>query len=198
ATVEFYEKKGESESVFHTSLLSTIDGTALVQEVKPAADVSPSEGSSLGSLEALQVKWMGSPSTSLDESRRQAVDVGGARHFQTRVVVQSTFSEEVKVYVQLVDEAVSFTHTLPPQALEEIPISIPGFSYGDHRLVVYAIFPDGQKTADVLLPFEYLPASALERFSLPWQGLAIVVLCLLGFAYGTFRVLFLMRRDPTV
>lgn len=196
ATVEFYEKKGESETVFHTSLLSTTGGAALVQEVKPAADL-PSREASASSLDALQVKWLGSASTSLDETRRQALDIGGRRDFQTRIVVQSTFSEEVKVYIQLVDEAVSFTHTLPPRATEEIPISIPDFRYGDHRLVVYAVFPDGQKTADVLLPFEYLAASDLGDFRLPWQGLAIVVLCLLGFSYVSFRMLFLMRRDPS-
>jgi cysteine-rich repeat protein len=194
--IEFYRLFLGHEQIFHTSTVDTRSGEAVIEQLKSAADAEPSQLLS-DSVASLQVKWIGSEVTLVDQEKQVAVDTGGNREFRSRILVQSTFDEPVKVSVMFADESISFSHTLAPNSTEEIPVSIPDFNYGDHRLIVFAVFPDGQKTADILLPFTYKEASILPNFGVSWwQGLAVAVLCLMGFSYLTFRVLFLMRRNP--
>lgn len=194
--IEFFRLFLGQEQIFHTSTVDTRTGEAVIEQLRPAADEEPSQMVS-DSVSSLQVKWIGSEVTLVDQDKQVAVDTGGNREFRSRILVQSTFDEPVKVSVMFADESISFSHTLAPNSTEEIPVSIPDFNYGDHRLIVFAVFPDGQKTADILLPFTYKEASILPNFGVSWwQGLAVAVLCLMGFSYLTFRVLFLMRRNP--
>jgi hypothetical protein len=187
-TVEFLHVQNELEYVFHTSLVHTADPALEVQELKSAADENPFLEEAIGDIGILQVKWLGSDVTEIDHLGKEVIDLSGRQDFSSRVVVQSTFQQGLKVTISFVDESISFTHTLAPGSSEEIPLFIPGFSYGNHRFVVSAVLPDGQKTADIVFPFLYRSESLVGGFAPLWQVIAIGILCMLGFSYGVFRI----------
>jgi hypothetical protein len=187
-TIEFFHLQNEVEYVFHTSLVHTSDPSLEVQELKSAADENPFLEEAIGDIGILQVKWLGSDVTEIDHLGKEVIDLGGRQDFSSRVVVQSTFQQSLKVTISFVDESISFTHTLAPGSSEEIPLFIPGFSYGNHRFVVSAVLPDGQKTADIVFPFLYRSESLVGGFAPLWQVIAIGILCMLGFSYGIFRI----------
>jgi len=194
--VEFVHLRGEQEYVFHTSLVSTYASSG-VEELRAAAEENPfSEVGVVDDIGILQVKWLGSDQTLIDLEKKEVIDLTGTGDFLSRVVVQSSFEESLRISVRLVDESISFTSTLSPKSTDEIPIRIPDFSYGSHRFVVSAVLPDGQKTADIVFPFLYRSDSLVADFGREWwQIVAIGILLLMGFGYVVFRVGVLRNRS---
>lgn len=189
--LDFIHRTGDMERVFQSTLVDTRFPDPLVQDLKSAAE-SPVSGEGVishGDFGVLDVKWLGSERSQIDYEGQVVTDLTGERVFQTRVVAQSGFDQEVKLLLRFADESVSFTHTLSPRATEEIPMSIPDVAYGDHRLVISAVFPDGQRSADIVFPFRYTSNSLSSMVVRQWWQIgAIGVLILLGFAYAVFRV----------
>lgn len=189
AQVEFIYRRGDHEETFHVSSVDTNPPQPVVTNVKSSAAEVFEGKVSHDPLGFLNVKWLGSERSLIDHEAQEVVDMVGDRFLQTRVIVQSTFDEPVKIFAQLVDESVSFSHTLSPHSTEEIPIQIPDFSYGHHRFLISSLFPDGQRSADIVFPFRYRSSSLIEEVSLEWwQVGAIGILILLGLAFLVFRI----------
>lgn len=163
----------------------------VLQDLKSAATEFPRDSFQIASLDLASIDWLGSQKTLLDLQGQQAIDVSPeGRGFLTRVAVRSLADEEMSVSARLLDQQVSFTHQIPPLMSDELVLNVADLPYGSHRLQMTARFADGEKIADVVIPFEYLPASFFGQMTFryqPWQIAGIAVLLLLGAMYVVVR-----------
>lgn len=163
----------------------------LVQDLKSAAMEIPRDPFQVASLDLASIDWLGSEKTVLDLQGQRAIDVSSeGRGFLTRVAVRSLADEEMSVSAKLLDQQVSFTHQIPPQATDELVLNVADLPYGEHQLLMTAHFASGEKIADVVIPFEYTPATFVGRISTRfqlWQLIGIGVLLALGSVYVAVR-----------
>lgn len=162
-----------------------------IRDLKSAAFEFPAESIQIADLDLASIDWLGSQKTLLDLQSQQAIDVSSeGRGFLTRVAVRSLADEEMSVSAKLLDQQVSFTHQIPPQMSDELVLNVADMPYGHHRLQMTARFADGEKIADVVIPFEYLPASLFAQVTFryqPWQIAGIAVLLAIGGLYVFVR-----------
>lgn len=151
-TIEGIDRSSGHDVIYEVQTIpQLVEGAAPLKgsAVIPATSVLPS-------LPTLSFTWLGTDKTFLDQGRHLALDLSELGHdFSTRVTVESAFTEPVKVVVQLLDVSTTFSLTIAPSGSGEVMVNIKNLAYGDHKLQLNAVLPNGRKTADVVIPFVY-------------------------------------------
>jgi len=183
--------------VYETQIIDKLAVGAI--PLKGAAPIVPVTASA-PTVDVLTFNWSGTEKTLVDEKSRVATDQSDSGHdFSTTVLIQSRFKESVKVVIQLVDQSVSFTHTIAPGASDEVFVNVQRLVYGRHELLMNAVFSDGRKTADNVIPFDYRSAGLLSNSTTLfhyWQWAAAGLLIFFGLLYGWLKlVVFRIRTS---
>lgn len=103
--------------------------------------------------------------------------------------ITSSFQEDIEVVVSFVDELVDYEQTLNGYGRDQVLLDFDVLDYGPQRLRVFAVLPNGQKTADILYEFDYQPLrQAASESSQNWRWMVILFLLILGGLYLSVRV----------
>jgi|CXWL01.1.fsa_nt_gi hypothetical protein len=159
--IEVIDTSSGEDFVYETSSIPDLrDGSIPLKGSAPVAPPAPSSPD----MPSLNFHWLGTDKTAVDSESRTAIDHSEmGRDFSTKVRVQSGFREPVKILVQLLDSSTTFSLTIAPSQTGEVLVNVKNLSYGQHRLQLNALLPSGQKTADVVIPFQYRASSWYQR-----------------------------------
>ena len=199
-TLDFVDRTSGQDVVYDTQIFDKLEVGATPLKGSAPSVTTPMNIKS-PSLDALSFRWVGTDKTIVDQERRLAIDQSDIGHdFSTLVHVQSQFKGEVKVVVQVIDQSVRFTQTIISEGSGDVLVNVQRFPYGRHRLQMNAIFPDGSKTADVVIPFDYqssgLSISGKTLFQY-WQWGGVGLLVFLGLLYVWLRLAVFRPLSPS-
>ncbi|MDF2379429.1 MAG: hypothetical protein P1V18_04380 [Candidatus Gracilibacteria bacterium] len=110
---------------------------------------------SLFGIDVLEYIWSGTAKTSLDPLESKAYDLTNSKDFLVDVSVQSPYTYRSELYVEVLETGYARVVPLDALGTNQLSVYIPGLSYGLHTMLVYAVLETGEKTPDVLIPFEY-------------------------------------------
>ena len=150
-------------------------------------------------ISVLDVSWLSNDEMAYDEVTGQLFDLNPeSRDAVIALELYSSFQEDLEVVVSFVDDLIDYEQTLNGYARDQVLLDFEELAYGSHRLRIYAILPNGQKTADILVDLNYLPVrmAAGSPSSRSYWG-AIVLLLILGtlYLYARYRMRSHLRSE---